>query len=232
MQSELSSSRADGPTGKHRVEPVLAGGPGRERGGVAGDRIECIVLAAGESKRMGRPKLLLRLGQSTVLEQTVDNLLNSEVNRVIVVLGDRAEEVVKPIANRAVAVAVNPDYRRGMSTSIVAGLSLINDKTRAVMLALADQPFIDTPTVNRLIDEFRAHNRGIAIPVYQGRRGHPVIFAIEYKEELLRLRGDAGGKLIIEQHPQDVLEVDVDCEGINIDIDTEDGYQRERSRLK
>lgn len=232
MRLELSSSRAGGPTGKHRAEPVLARGPGRERGTVAGDRIECIVLAGGESKRMGRPKLLLPLGQSTVLEQTVDNLLNSEVNRVIVVLGDRAEEVVKPIANRAVAVAVNPDYRRGMSTSIVAGLSLINDETRAVMLALADQPFIDTPTVNRLIDEFRAHNRGIAIPVYQGRRGHPVIFAIEYKEELLRLREDAGGKLIIEQHPQDVLEVDVDCEGINIDIDTEDGYQRERSRLK
>ena len=85
--------------------------------------IECIVLAAGESKRMGKPKLLLPLGQGTILEQTIDNFLNSRVDKVIVVVGDRAEKMTRLIAKRPVKVAVNPIYRQGMSTSIVAGLT-------------------------------------------------------------------------------------------------------------
>ena len=186
--------------------------------------ITCIVLSAGESKRMGKPKLLLPLGESTILEQTVDNFLSSKVNEVIVVVGDSAEEMTRLIARRPVKVAVNPIYRQGMSTSIAAGLSLTSDKTRAVMLGLADQPFIDTQTINYLIKAFNTHKKGIAIPVYQGRRGHPVIFAIKYKEELLKLKGDIGGRQIIDQHPDDILEVAVNCEGINIDIDTYDNY--------
>ena len=186
--------------------------------------ITCIVLSAGESERMGKPKLLLPLGESTILEQTIDNFLNSKVNDVIVVVGDRAEEMTSLIASRAVKVAVNPLYRQGMSTSIVTGLTLTSDKTQAVMLALADQPFIDTQTINHLIEAFSTQNKGIAIPVYQGRRGHPVIFAIKYKEELLSLKGDIGGRQIIEQHPDDILEVAVNCEGINIDIDTYEDY--------
>ena len=194
--------------------------------------IECIILAAGESKRMGKPKLLLPLEQGTVLEQTIDNFLNSKVDEVIVVVGNRAEEMTNLIANRPVVVAVNPVYRHGMSTSIVAGLSFISDETQAVMLALADQPFVDTQTINHIIEAFRTHNKGIAIPVYQGRRGHPVIFAIKYKEKLLRLKGDIGGREIIDQHPSDILEVPVNCEGICIDIDTVDSYYLERGKLK
>jgi len=179
--------------------------------------ISAIILAAGESRRMGEPKQLMPLGKTTILERTVDNFLNSEVHDVIVVVGYRAEEVISLIADRSVAIAVNSAYREGMSTSIVAGLSLISDKTQGVMLALADQPFIDSHTINHLIEAFGAHNKNIAIPVYQGKRGHPVIFAIKYKEELLRLKGDIGGREIIGQHPDDILEVTVDCEGICVD---------------
>ena len=186
--------------------------------------ITCIILSAGESKRTGKPKLLLPLRESTILEQTIDNFLKSKVNEVIVVVGYRAEEMTSLIANRPVIVTVNPVYRHGMSTSIAAGLSLTSDKTQAVMFALADQPFIDTQTINHLIKVFSAGNKGIAIPIYQGRRGHPVIFANKYREELLRLKGDIGGREIIGRHLDDVLEVEVKCEGIYIDIDTMDGY--------
>ena len=186
--------------------------------------VSAILLAAGESKRMGKLKQLMPLGTKTILEQTIDNLLDSRVSEVIVVVGYKAEALVEKVATRPVKIAVNPDYHQGMSTSIVTGLKLVNDKARAVMLALADQPFTDSQTINRLIDEFDSHNRGIAIPVYQGRRGHPVIFAVKYKGELLRLKGDIGGREIIEQHPDDVLEVAVNCEGICIDIDTVDSY--------
>ena len=187
--------------------------------------ISAILLAAGESKRMGKPKQLMPWHQGTILERAIDNLLESAVSEVVVVVGYQAEEVVKVIATRPVAVAVNPDYEQGMSTSIAAGLRLIDDRAGAVMLALGDQPLIDSRTINRLLDEFPNHDKGIALPAYQGRRGHPVIFAIKYKAELLKLTGDAGGRQIIKDHPDDVLEVAVDSAGVITDIDTGDDYR-------
>jgi len=85
--------------------------------------VSSILLAAGESKRMGKPKQLLPWRQGTMVEQTIDNLLGSAVNEVIVVVGHRAEEVIKAIATKAVKLAVNPDYKQGMSTSIIVGLN-------------------------------------------------------------------------------------------------------------
>lgn len=194
--------------------------------------ISTIILAAGESRRMGKPKQLLPLGKTTILEQTIDNYLNSEVHDVVVVLGYRAEEILSLITKRPVRVAVNSAYREGMSTSIVAGLGLISDNAQGIMLALADQPFIDSQTINRLVESFGAGDKSIIVPAYQGRRGHPVIFSIKYKEELLSLKGDIGGREIIYRHPDDVLEVAVNCEGICVDIDTVDTYNLQRSKLR
>ncbi len=186
--------------------------------------VSAILLAAGESKRMGKPKQLMPFGRSTILEQTIDNLLNSKVSEVIVVLGHKAEEIKQKLATKPLKMALNPVYHQGMSTSIIAGLKLVDERARAIMLALADQPFIDSQVINRLVDEFCDHNKGIVIPTYQSRRGHPIIFAIKYKEELAGLKGDIGGRQIIEHHPDDVLEVAVDSPAINIDIDTTDDY--------
>ena len=186
--------------------------------------ISAIILSAGESKRMGKLKQLMPLGKTTILEQTINNYLNSKVSEVVVVLGHRAEEITSLIARRPLAIAINSAYRKGMSTSISAGLGLISDKTKGVMLALADQPFANSQTINRLVEAFSAHNKGIAIPTCRGRWGHPVIFAVKYKDELLRLKGDIGGREIVNRHLDDVLEVAVNCEGICIDIDTMDGY--------
>jgi molybdenum cofactor cytidylyltransferase len=187
--------------------------------------LSAILLAAGESKRMGEPKQLMPLGSSTVLEQAIDNLLNSAVNEVIVVLGYKAEEIIKTLAAKPVKIIVNPNYRQGMSTSIIAGLILIDSQAQAVMLALGDQPLVDSQTINQLIDEFYNHDKGIAVPAYQGRRGHPIIFAIKYKPKLLELKADIGGRQIIQHHPDDVLEVAVDSESIIADIDTRDDYR-------
>lgn len=186
--------------------------------------VSAILLAAGAAKRMGKLKQLMPLGNSTIVEQSIDNLLNSRVSEVIVVLGYRAEEMTKAIANRPVKIVVNPIYHQGMGTSIVTGLSLVDKRAEAVMLALADQPFIDGKTINRLIEEFFNRNKGIAIPVHKGRRGHPIIFSMKYKGELLDSRGDIGGRQIIREHPNDILEVTVDTPSINIDIDSMDDY--------
>ncbi|MBA7690123.1 Nicotine blue oxidoreductase [subsurface metagenome] len=188
------------------------------------DTVSAILLAAGESKRMGKPKLLLPLGDSTILERAVDNLLNSNLGEVIVVVGYRAREMIKLITNRPVKITINPLYRQGMSTSILKGLSMITNRTQTIMLTLADQPFVDSETINRLLEEFLSHNKGIVIPTYQGKRGHPIIFSAKYKEELLRLKGDVGGKDVIKEHFDDILEVAVNSQSITIDIDTTRDY--------
>ncbi len=187
--------------------------------------ISAILLAAGESKRMGKPKQLMPFGQNTVVEQVIDNLLSSVVNEVIVVVGYRAEEVIKSIVGKPVKIAINPNYQQGMSTSIIAGLNLVDSRAQAVMLALGDQPLINSQTINRLIAEFYNHDKGIATPTYQGGRGHPIIFAIKYKEKLLELKGDIGGRQIVKDHPDDILEVAVNSQSIITDIDTISDYQ-------
>jgi molybdenum cofactor cytidylyltransferase len=186
--------------------------------------ISAILLAAGESNRMGQPKQLMPFDQSTIVEGAIDNLLNSAVSEIIVVLGYRYEEILKTIAGKPVKIAINPDYRQGISASIIAGLKQVDKRARAVLIALGDQPFVDSQTISSLVEAFITDNRGIIIPVYQGRRGNPVIFAIKYKGELLNLKGDIGGREIIKRHPDDVLEVAVNCEGVLIDIDTMENY--------
>jgi len=187
---------------------------------VAAAPVSAILLAAGKSSRMGKLKQLMPLGESTMLEQTLDNLLGSKAAEVIVVLGYKAEEVMKRLSGKPIKVVVNPLYRKGMSTSIAAGLKFVDSQSQAVMLTLADQPYVDSPTINRLIDAFSSDKKGIVIPTHQGQRGHPLIFAKKYQAQLYDLSGDIGGREIIKQHPEDVLEVPVDCEGIVIDIDT------------
>jgi molybdenum cofactor cytidylyltransferase len=187
--------------------------------------LSAILLAAGESKRMGKPKQLMPLGQSTLLEQTIDNLLDSSVDETIVVLGHKAEEIARTIAGRPVKIVINSDYSQGMSTSIIAGLILVDPCSQAVMLAMGDQPLVESSTINQLIEAFNKNKKGIAVPTYRGRRGHPIIFDIKYKTELFKLKGDIGGREIIRNHPDDVLMVAIDSESVISDIDTQDEYQ-------
>jgi molybdenum cofactor cytidylyltransferase len=186
--------------------------------------VSTILLAAGESHRMGRPKLLLAFGGSTILGKTIDNLLSSRVEEVILVLGAEADAMKQVIADRPVKVVVNPDYHEGMSTSLRAGLKQADSKAQRVMVALADQPLIEKDTYNRLIEESLCCNKGIIVPAYQKKRGNPAIFSIKYKRELLGLEGDVGGREILRRHPDDTLEVAVDSQSVTIGIDTLDDY--------
>jgi len=180
---------------------------------------------------MGMLKQLMPLGQSTILGQTIDNFLSSKLSEIVVVVGYKAQEVINAIGNRQVKVVINPDYQQGMGTSIAAGLSLISSKVQGIMIALADQPFIDRQIIDILIEAFNTGIRGIVIPVYKGRRGNPVIFNISYKQELLALKADIGGREIIVRHPEDVTEVIFDTDDVINDIDTEDKYDLAKDRI-
>jgi len=188
--------------------------------------ISLILLAGGKSQRLGRPKLLLPFGDKTVIEQSLDNMLASEVDEVVVTIGDNAEEIAARIKEKAVKIAMNQHYLYGMGTSITAGLRLVNEKTSAIVVALADQPAIDSKLINRLLQEFRTGGKGIVVPVCEGKRGHPVIFSSKYRAELSQLRGEVGGREIIARHHDDVLEIAVGSQNISLDIDTMEDYNR------
>jgi len=188
--------------------------------------ISAIVLAAGISKRMGKLKQLLAFGKSTILEETLKNLLNSKVDEVVVVLGFQSEKIAQKIITLPVKQIKNPHYLRGMSSSIRWGLTAINKKTDAILIALGDQPLILPDIFNKLIDEHCRNHAGITIPVYKGRRGHPLIFDIKFKEDFLELAGDIGGRDITSKYPDDILEVEIHSDSVIKDIDDRESYQK------
>lgn len=188
--------------------------------------ISAIVLAAGESRRMGRPKQLLEWRGKTLLRHTLDNLLRSDVDEIILVLGHEAEKIEKGLEGLDIKIILNPDYRRGMASSLKRGLRTMDPASEAFLILLADQPGIDPQLVNRVIQEFRQADpkRGIVRPVYRGRPGHPVLIGIRYLEEALQLQGDVGAREILKKHPEDVLEIAVGRKAVLEDIDTPEEY--------
>lgn len=174
---------------------------------------------------MGQVKQLLPFRGSTVLGQIIGTVLQSKADEIIVVLGYQAQRITPKIARHPVKIVVNPDFEQGMSSSIKCGLGHISEKSDAIMIVLGDQPLIEKEIINLLVGKNYGSERGIVVPVYKGVKGHPVIFKMKYKDDLLGLTGDMGGKEIVEGHPGDVIEVEVDSESIIIGIDTKSDYQ-------
>jgi len=194
--------------------------------------ISAIVLAAGESKRMGQTKLLLPWQGKTLLEHVLDTLLTSQVNEVILVLGHDADRILQKVPTQKIKVVINPDYKEGMSSSILKGLMAMDEKAEAFLTVLADQPGITKEILNRLIHGFQKTRpeKNIVLPTYLGARGHPVLFSTKYKKEALRLRGDVGARQVLVDHPEDILEVEVDSDAVLSDIDTPEDYRDQRKR--
>jgi len=186
--------------------------------------ISAILLGAGESKRMGVDKLSLPWGRRTILEHCFETLLRSEVEELVVVLGIRNKEVKNLFQGRKVKIVINPHSKGDMSTSIRKGLQAIHPSSDGILIALGDQPFLKKRTINALISAFDQGKGGIVVPSFRGRRGHPVIFHKRYKKELLNLKGDVGGRSIIERHPEDARVVHSKSEGVVMDVDTWQDY--------
>jgi len=191
-----------------------------------------VVLAAGESRRMGQPKQLLPFGGSTILECVVDTLLMAGVGEVIVVLGHLAERVGAVLGERPVRAVINASYRQGMLTSVKGGVRAIGAGYDAVLFALGDQPHIDCAVVSGVIRAYRAGTAGIVIPCYEGKKGHPIIINLQrYREDIVNLPEDVGLNTLIQEHADDVHLFDVTTEDIIRDIDVPDDYTRELARF-
>jgi molybdenum cofactor cytidylyltransferase len=187
--------------------------------------INALVLAAGESRRMGQPKPLLRFGQTTFLEQIVSVLRLSHVDRITVVLGAKAQMIRAALDLPGVDIVINEDYARGQLSSLIAGLRSVPPQTEALLLCLVDNPFITTDVANRVIRAFRETGKSIVIPVANHRRGHPALFARAVFEELRHAPADQGARCVVNADSDRVLEVDVRDGSILVGIDTPEDYR-------
>jgi molybdenum cofactor cytidylyltransferase len=188
-----------------------------------------IIVAAGKSERMGRNKLLLPFGARTVLQRTLDNLLASRAGEIIVVLGSKAQEINDSIGERNATVVLNPNFAKGMSTSLVTGLGMVSQGASFILVALGDQPLITAHIYNKLIEAALTSTKGIIVPTFEGQRGNPILISTGYRKDLLKQTGDIGGRELMKDNPSDVLEVPVDSEAVLVNINTKEEYEK---RLK
>lgn len=187
--------------------------------------IGALVLAAGESRRMGRQKLLLPFGERTVVEAVVATALGSRADRVTVVLGADATDVRKKLETSGAAFAVNEEYERGMLSSVQAGFKALPADTEAVVVMLGDQPFLPAAVVDAVIGAYRESGKGIVIPVFRGRRGHPVLVDMKYRDNVLGLDPADGLRQLMRAHPGDIIEVEAEDAAILRDMDTPEDYR-------
>jgi molybdenum cofactor cytidylyltransferase len=185
-------------------------------------KIAGLVLAAGQSRRMGQAnKLLAQLDGRPMVAHAVDAMLGSRAGPVIVVTGHQADEVRAALGEREVVWAHNPDYASGLSSSLAAGLAALPDDAEGVVVGLGDMPRITSAQIDRLIAAFNPlEGRAICVPTVRGKRGNPVLFAARFVPEMREIGGDVGARHLIGEHAEEVVEIELDDDGALLDIDT------------
>jgi len=191
-----------------------------------------VVLAAGSSSRLGVPKQLLVYRGMPLIAHVVENLLISQVDDIIVVLGSGAEQVANALEGYSVKLIFNREFAAGQSTSLKAGLAVLDSATQAALFVLGDQPLVSAETINLLIEHYWSARGGIITPYFRGKRGNPVLFDRVFFEEISSLSGDVGAREIILRHPEKIVKVDVSDVGVIIDIDTWTDYDSLVANLK
>ena len=202
-----------------------------------------IILAAGSSSRMGtgRHKLLLPLAGRPVLEHVIEAVFASQARPIIIVLGHQADQVrshIDPYVGEHpdVTIVENAHYLQGMSTSIHAGIHALMTMDKAqtppapevgsALVILGDQPLMTTAIIDTLIATWRATGKRIVAPLYNGKRGNPVLFDASLFAELLQTMGDEGGRSVIERHHQEMATFEIDNAIASCDVDTWETYQQ------
>ena len=192
-------------------------------------RVAAVVLAAGKSRRMGRNKLLLRIGGRTVLNRVLSSIEASRVEEIFVVLGHRPEDL-GPIVDAHTAEAVlNPDYEEGMTSSFKTGLSRVS--ADSAFLGLGDQVVLDPALMDRMVDAMEGDSEALIVsPVHEGRKGHPVLFRDTLFPEIMSLGQGKTLKAVVAGHGDRHLEVETDV-WCTLDMDTPEDYERIRECL-
>lgn len=189
--------------------------------------IEIIVLAAGKSVRMGQQKLLMTYGEKSILENIVEKALNSKAGSVKVVVGSHRDQVYDLIKDRPVQIVENFDFEEGMLSSVQRGFNALSSTARAGIILLGDQPMVQSLVIDKLIESFEKTGKGIIIPVYNNKRGHPVLIDTKYIPRINQLDPNKGLRQLMDECSGDIHEMEVETNTILKDIDTIEDYKRE-----
>ncbi|MCF8105591.1 MAG: nucleotidyltransferase family protein, partial [Desulfohalobiaceae bacterium] len=184
-----------------------------------------IILAAGRSARMGRTKQILPWQGSTILGEVMRQARLSCLNPLTVVLGHEAGRITREVDLKGARVAINPDFAKGQSSSLQAGLDQLPETVQAALFLLGDQPLVTAAVIDRLVREYFELGAAVVIPVCRGRRGNPVLIDRSLFSDLMRLRGDTGARILFEKYADLVRELPVAEQGVLQDIDTWQDYQ-------
>jgi molybdenum cofactor cytidylyltransferase len=185
-----------------------------------------LILAAGASSRMGRPKQLLDWGGRPLVRVVAEQALAAPLDTVLVVVGSAQAEVAAALEGLPVRLIANPAYAEGQSTSLRAGVAALGAEVDAAVVLLGDQPFVTAEIVALLVAAWRTGGAAIVAPAYRGRRGNPVLFARPVFPELLAVAGDQGARGVLAADPSRVRLVPIDDDRPLLDIDTPDDYAR------
>jgi len=195
-----------------------------------------IILAAGESIRFGKPKQLLKLNDKYLIEWVLEAALASQLEKTLLVLGHKHQKILTALGKKArhpnLQMVINHDYKHGQSTSLKMAVKIIQDKFPAVMFLLGDQPMLDSDTIDMLLEQFWSSGKDICVPVFEGKRGNPVIFSHKFYDQLVNITGDIGARKIIQNHPHCILEFEIKNPLCFIDIDTQSDFDKLVELLK
>ena len=189
--------------------------------------ISAIILAAGQSRRMGLPKMLLPWGKLTVVEQVIQTFLRAGIEDIRVVTGGARELVEKVIEPYPVQKIYNSNYEAGeMLSSLQLGLSALSHRAEAALISLGDQPQVQERTVRLVCEAYRKGRSRLVVPSFQMRRGHPWLVARSLWNEILALRPPESPRDFLNQHAADIHYVGVETSSILADLDTPEDYQK------
>jgi molybdenum cofactor cytidylyltransferase len=189
------------------------------------DLVPAIILAAGASARMGSPKALLKIGGKTFLRHIVDVLRDSGISGIVIVLGSGADRIADSLAWFDGKVVVNQDWQRGQLTSLISGLDAIGGRhIQGVLVCPVDHPLATSRLIRSMCEAVEA-SQNIIIPVFKGIRGHPVIFPSRFIDSLRSAPLEMGARQLLRDHPDDILEIETDDEGVIRNIDTPEEYE-------
>ena len=195
-----------------------------------------VILAAGVSSRLGRPKQLLKLKNKYLIEWVLAAALKSRLQTVILVLGHEHQKILRALGdlrdNSRLEVVINDRYLEGQSGSLIAGLSRVRNTFSSVMFLLGDQPILTSEIIDRLLDAFWKSEKDICVPVCQGNTGNPTIFGREMYDRLLAIKGDIGARDIIRANPARIVHVEVDDPLCFFDIDSENDFTHLKALLE
>ena len=186
--------------------------------------ISAILLAAGESKRMnGENKLTKNINGKPLIKRSVQNILDSSIDELIIVLGYQKEIIEKLInPNEKIKFIFNKDFESGMASSIKIGLDNLSEKTEAFFICLGDMPMVNHNIYNQLIKS--KNNKEIIVPNYKGQQGNPVLFNKSMKEKIINISGDVGAKKILELNKDKILNLEINDQGVTKGFDTLDNF--------